>query len=94
MAQADASHSGRLLLRMPKGLHAALAERADGERISLNQLIVRVLTDAMTEDGAAVQHAAPVERVPRTLQRALIANAVVVAFAACACIAILLIAWR
>jgi hypothetical protein len=94
MAQADASHSGRLLLRMPKGLHAALAQRADAERVSLNQLIVHVLTDAMSSDGTTIGDGASNERVPRALHRALIANAVVVAFAACACVAILLIAWR
>jgi multisubunit Na+/H+ antiporter MnhC subunit len=32
--------------------------------------------------------------VPRALQRALIANAIVVAFAAIACIAILVVAWH
>jgi len=92
MAQADASHSGRLLLRMPKGLHAALAGRADAEKISLNQLIVRMLTEGVSGEPAAP--AAPAERVPRALQRALVLNAVVVAFAACACIAILVVAWR
>jgi hypothetical protein len=91
MAQADASHSGRLLLRMPKGLHAALASRADAEKVSLNQLIVRMLTEGLSGEPAAP--AAP-ERVPRALQRALVLNAVVVAFAACACIAILVIAWH
>jgi HicB family len=91
MAQADASHSGRLLLRMPKGLHAALAERADAEQMSLNQLIVGMLTNGLS--GEAGTAASP-DRVPRALHRALIANAIVVAFAACACIAILLIAWR
>jgi multisubunit Na+/H+ antiporter MnhC subunit len=91
MAQADASHSGRLLLRMPKALHAALAERADAEKVSLNQLIVGMLTNGISgETGTA----APPERVPRALHRALILNAVVVAFAALACIAILLVAWR
>jgi hypothetical protein len=94
MAQADASHSGRLLLRMPKALHAALAQRADAENVSLNQLIVRELTDAMSGEAKAPGQTASPDRVPRALQRALIANAVVVAFAACACIAILVIAWR
>ena len=93
MAQADASHSGRLLLRMPKGLHAALAERADAERVSLNQLIVSVLTGAMAGDEPGVREGTP-QRVPRALQRALILNAVVVAVAACACVAILVIALR
>jgi hypothetical protein len=91
MAQADASHSGRLLLRMPKGLHAALAGRADAEKVSLNQLIVRMLSEGVAGEPGAP--AAP-ERVPRVLQRALVLNAVVVAFAACACIAILIVAWR
>lgn len=94
MAQADASHSGRLLLRMPKGLHAALAERADAERVSLNQLIVSVLTGAMAGDEPGVREGTPPQRVPRALQRALILNAVVVAVAACACVAILVIALR
>ncbi len=93
MAQADVSHSGRLLLRMPKGLHAALARRADDEKISLNQLIVRVLTDSEASDGQT-GIAAPHDRTSRALQRALLANAVVVAFAAIACIAILVVAWR
>jgi multisubunit Na+/H+ antiporter MnhC subunit len=91
MAQADASHSGRLLLRMPKGLHASLAERADAENLSLNQLIVGLLTNGLArEDGTAPS----TERVPRALHRALIMNAVVVAFAALACIVILLVAWH
>ncbi len=94
MAQADASHSGRLLLRMPKALHAALAQRADAENVSLNQLIVRELTDAMSGEVKTADPAARPDRVPRALQRALIANAIVVAFAAFACIAILVIAWR
>jgi hypothetical protein len=92
MAQADASHSGRLLLRMPKALHAALAERADAEKVSLNQLIVSMLTSGLSGEPGTTP--SPDHRVPRALHRALIANAVVVAFAACACIAILLIAWR
>ena len=92
MAQADASHSGRLLLRMPKALHASLAQRADDENVSLNQLIVRVLTDSMSDERPERPAPPSPERVPRALQRALIANAVVVAFAAIACIAILVIA--
>ena len=53
MAQADASHSGRLLLRMPKGLHAALAERADAEQMSLNQLIVGMLTNGLSGEAGS-----------------------------------------
>jgi hypothetical protein len=93
MAQADASHSGRLLLRMPKALHAALAQRADGEQVSLNQLIVRMLTEGVSGESGTAPPASP-DRVPRALHRALVLNAIVVAFAALACIAILVIAWH
>jgi multisubunit Na+/H+ antiporter MnhC subunit len=93
MAQADASHSGRLLLRMPKALHAALAQRADAEQVSLNQLIVRMLTDGVSGEPGIAAPTSP-DRVPRALHRALVLNAIVVAFAALACIAILVIAWH
>ena len=93
MAQADASHSGRLLLRMPKALHAALAQRADAEQVSLNQLIVRMLTEGVSGEPGTAAPASP-DRVPRALHRALVLNAIVVAFAALACIAILVIAWH
>lgn len=33
-------YSGKILLRMPKSLHAALAQEAEEENISLNSLIV------------------------------------------------------
>lgn len=42
-----ATHSGRLLVRMPPSLHAELARLADRERVSLNTLIVGVLGGAV-----------------------------------------------
>lgn len=41
------SHSGRLLLRMPKGLHSALAAEASAEEVPLNGFIVSVLAGAV-----------------------------------------------
>jgi predicted HicB family RNase H-like nuclease len=47
-ARTQPSHSGRLLLRMPKTLHAALVAEAAREGISLNQLCVVKLATALT----------------------------------------------
>ncbi|MGB2953907.1 MAG: toxin-antitoxin system HicB family antitoxin [Gaiellaceae bacterium] len=43
----DASHSGRLLLRMPQTLHAELARSAEAEGVSLNQFITSALASAV-----------------------------------------------
>ena len=42
-----ATHSGRLLVRMPQSLHGDLARLADRERVSLNALIVGILGGAV-----------------------------------------------
>jgi hypothetical protein len=55
--QDEATHSGRLLVRMPPTLHADLAGAADKEGVSLNSLIVGVLAGAV-----AWRH--PDEKVP------------------------------
>src|SRR5215213_4488241 len=41
------SQSGRLLLRIPQGLHAELAHKADREEVSLNGLITGMLAGAV-----------------------------------------------
>ena len=41
------SHSGRLLLRMPRTLHAALTRAAERENVSLNQFITDALASAV-----------------------------------------------
>jgi antitoxin HicB len=41
------SHSGRLLLRMPRTLHAELTRASDQEGVSLNQFITDVLAGAV-----------------------------------------------
>jgi hypothetical protein len=88
----EPSHSGRLLLRMPRKLHAELAARSDAEGVSLNQFIVAALSRAAAGEGAPDGGAA--RPVSSTLRVALIANAVVVAIAAATAIALLVIAWR
>jgi hypothetical protein len=90
----EPSHSGRLLLRMPKTLHAELAARSDREGVSLNQYIVAALSGAVS--GAQAPGAETERRrgVPRELRVALIVNAFVVALAAAIAIALIVIAWR
>lgn len=88
----ESTHSGRLLLRMPRELHAQLAARADDAGSSLNQYIVETLSRAL--DGRAAAGAAEPRRVPRSLRVALLVNALVVALAAATCVVLLLVAWR
>lgn len=55
-----ATHSGRLLVRMPQSLHGELARAADREHVSLNALIVGILGGAV----AWRQPAAPASTPP------------------------------
>jgi antitoxin HicB len=48
-----ATHSGRLLLRMPKTLHADLTRASEREGVSLNQFITDVLASAIVWRGRA-----------------------------------------
>jgi antitoxin HicB len=48
-----ATHSGRLLLRMPKTLHADLTRASEREGVSLNQFITDVLAAAIVWRGRA-----------------------------------------
>ena len=54
----DHQHSGKVLLRMPHGLHAQLAQSAKQEDVSLNQYIVYLLSSAVGSRGSE-QPAAP-----------------------------------
>jgi hypothetical protein len=87
----ESTHSGRLLLRMPRALHAQLAARSESAGQSLNQYIVETLTHAMEGDGRAVVPAQE-RTAPRSLKLALLANALVVALAAATCVVLLV--WR
>jgi predicted RNase H-like HicB family nuclease len=48
----DHQHSGKVLLRMPRRLHAQLAQSAKQEDVSLNQYIVYVLSSAVGSRGS------------------------------------------
>jgi predicted HicB family RNase H-like nuclease len=99
------SHSGRLLLRIPQGLHAELAHKADREEVSLNGLITGMLAGAVGWQREGEPDAgtlgSPPEASPtypaarsRFLPVAIIANIVVVVLAALAAIVLLVAAWQ
>jgi hypothetical protein len=88
----DASHSGRLLLRMPPALHADLARAAERERISLNAFITRELSGTLEPQPPPEAPPEP-GRGSRLLRIAVIADLVLVAVAAAVAIALLLVAW-
>jgi RNA polymerase sigma-B factor len=78
--------SGRLLLRLPRSLHGELADAAAREGVPLNTYITSALAAAVAEPDAPA-------RRPARPSRLLVVNAVVVALAALAGIALLLSAW-
>ena len=87
-----ATPSGRLLLRMPPGLHGELARAAERDGTSLNGYIIARLGEAVgrtPESGGAGSSGLSAV----TLRRLLIANVVTVALASVAALAILLVAW-
>lgn len=43
----QSQHSGKMLLRMPKSLHARLAEQAEMEGVSLNTFVVAALSQTV-----------------------------------------------
>jgi predicted HicB family RNase H-like nuclease len=96
-------HSGKLLVRMPATLHDELAQAAEREGVSLNQLITGVLASAVAwrSDDERGPGARPIvapagdEAGSRRLTRvALAANLAVVSIAAAVAIALLIVAWR
>jgi hypothetical protein len=87
--------SGRLLLRMPPGLHAELARVAEREGASLNGYIIARLTESVgwTPSSEPTSPRGTDVSSSRTLTRLLVANVAAVALAAVAAVAILLVAW-
>ena len=55
VAGAEPSYSGQFRVRLPRSLHARLAEQAEREGISLNTLLVAKLSDTTSVD-AVVRH--------------------------------------
>jgi len=95
---AAASHSGRLLVRMPKSLHAELSRAAEREGASLNAYIIGVLSASIgwrqPDNPKRDDAPAPRPRSARGLSLALIANLVVLAVAAAIAVALLITAWQ
>lgn len=96
------THSGRLNLRMPQSLHAAVARAAEREDVSLNQFITGSLAGAVgwrQENHSGDTEAGEVEpdlpsrsrSAGAWLRRALLANAVLLALAGLAAIALLVV---
>lgn len=51
------THSGKVLVRMPRELHAGLAKSAESEGISLNQYVVYLLAKYHTERSTLIKGA-------------------------------------
>jgi RNA polymerase sigma-B factor len=93
----QATHSGRLLVRMPQSLHAELARVAEREGVSLNALITGALASAVGwRDGAVDGLETPGEPTRRSRREwtsiALAANLVVVVLAAIVAVVLLIVA--
>jgi RNA polymerase sigma-B factor len=92
-----ASHSGRLLVRMPQSLHSELARAAEREDVSLNQFITSSLASAVgwrRADGAQPEPAAPeaAESAPDRARAAIVANIAVLVLVAAIAVVLLVIA--
>ena len=90
--------SGRLLVRMPRKLHAELARAAEQEGVSLNQLITTRLASSVgwrDESGQAADAGPhPQWSRSRLIPLALAANLVVVTLAGLIAIVLLIVAWQ
>ena len=95
-AKPSASHSGRLLLRMPRALHDELAVAAEREGLSLNRFITGILTSSVRGHDDELPESSKLEarEVPRWLPAAIVANIVVVVVAALVAVVLLVIAWQ
>jgi predicted RNase H-like HicB family nuclease len=62
------SHSGQFRLRLPKRLHSSLADSAQTEGLSLNTLIVHLLSEAMGARSAASMAEARLEPISSNLE--------------------------
>jgi antitoxin HicB len=87
---AAAAHSGKLLVRMPRSLHAELFRASEREGTSLNAYIVAALAASVAWRRPGESGSAPASR---GLSLALKANLVVLAVAAAVAIALLITAW-
>jgi hypothetical protein len=86
---------------MPRALHGQLAQLAEREGVSLNQLIIGTLARSVDEPAGEDTEAAPTARShsepraePRLLTVALAVNLVVIVVAGVVAVALLIAAWR
>jgi RNA polymerase sigma-B factor len=91
-----ASYSGRLMLRMPRSLHAELSEAAEHEGVSLNQFIASSLESALAAPGNATGEAPDDDAddrrgVPALLRVAIIINLLVLLVAGIVAVVILVV---
>lgn len=90
---AAAAHSGKLLVRMPRSLHAELVRASEREGTSLNAYIVAALSSSVAWRRPGEAEPAGAEAPGRGLSLALKLNLVVLAVAAAVAIALLITAW-
>ena len=91
---AAAAHSGKLLVRMPRSLHAELVRASDREGTSLNAYIVAALSASVAWRRPGETDQPGTASAGRGLSLALKANLVVLAVAAAVAIALLITAWQ
>ena len=48
-----ADYSGRITFRVPRSLHRKLAQTADGERVSLNQYLLNLISESHVRHGSS-----------------------------------------
>ena len=89
---AAAAHSGKLLVRMPRSLHAELVRGSEREGTSLNAYMVAALSASVAWRRSGESGSAPAPPPSRGLSLALKANLVVLAVAAAVAIALLITA--
>jgi antitoxin HicB len=92
---AAAAHSGKLLVRMPRSLHAELFRASEREGTSLNAYIVAALASSVAwrRPGDAERSGAARDAAGRGLSLALKVNLIVLLVAAAVAIALLITAW-
>jgi hypothetical protein len=90
--RAKPAPSGRLLLRMPRTLHADLAQAAEREGTSLNQFITAALATKVGAGPDDTHTGSSKQSQSRLIAAALVANAIVIGLAAVAAIAVLIVA--
>jgi RNA polymerase sigma-B factor len=93
----SASYSGRLMLRLPRSLHAELSRAAERQEVSLNQFIATSIERALDAPAVAQGevgdvHARDRRRVPALLRFATIVNLFVVLVAGLVAVMFLVVA--